>query len=421
MTAFRYVIVLLIVAALAAFCAAQERAPLDSPRPIKKKEDLKFKHDQFTFVRIRHSDAAGGRQGGNWATDYPDSDKNLTARIAADTGIKTDPEGKVLGLTDAELKKYPFAYLIEPGAMRLTDAEVTGLREYLTGGGFLLVDDFWGEAEWTNFEAEFKRVFPDRPLKELPLDHPIFHCFYDITAKPQVPSIHAFLRGQTAERFDALEPHYRGLVDDKGRLMALVCHNTDLGDGWERADVDARYFREVSQRLAYPMGVNIVVYVLSAAAAEPQLDEHLAAFAPLVGKTWRGEFKSSTKEKPMFDVARWDVILKGKAIRSTHSVNDGIYGGETIIMWDRQKKTLAAFYFTTAGFFTESTFELKDGKLLSRETVRGNQQGITEVEAVSEVSDGKLHVKSRYLKNGQWIDGHEITYVEAPDAKVKLD
>ena len=167
--------------------------------------------------------------------------------------------------------------------------------------------------------------------------------------------------------------------------------------------------------------LSLSVLGCTAFAAEPQLDEHLAAFAPLVGKTWRGEFKNSTKEKPMFDVARWDVILKGKAIRSTHSVNDGIYGGETIIMWDPEKKTLAAFYFTTAGFFTESTFELKDGKLLSREKVRGNQQGITEVEAVSEVTEGKLHVKSRYLKNGQWSDGHEITYAEAPDAKVKLD
>jgi hypothetical protein len=397
-------------------CAAQ-----DAPLPAKKKEDLKFKHEQFTFVRIRHSDAAGGRRGGSWATDYPDSDVNLTARVAADTGIKTDPHGKVLRLTDAELKKHPFAYLIEPGSMHLSDAEVMGLREYVTGGGFLLVDDFWGEAEWTNFEAEFRRVFPDRALKELPLEHPIFHCFYDIKAKPQVPSIHTFLRGRTSERFDAAEPHYRGLFDDQGRLVVLACHNTDLGDGWERADVDARYFREMSQRLAYPMGVNIVVYALTTALAAPQLDEHLAAFAPLVGKTWRGEFKNSTKEKPMFDVARWDVILKGKAIRSTHSVNDGIYGGETIIMWDAEKKTLVAFYFTTAGFFTESTFEFKDGKLTSREKVRGNQQGITEVEAVSEVSAGKLHVKSRYLKNGEWAGGHEITYVEAPDAKVKLD
>jgi hypothetical protein len=159
----------------------------------------------------------------------------------------------------------------------------------------------------------------------------------------------------------------------------------------------------------------------SACAAEPKLDEHLAAFAPFVGKTWRGEFKNSTKEKPMFDVSRWEVALKGKAVRTTHSVNDGIYGGETIIMWDPEKKALVAFYFTTAGFYTQSTFEVKDGKLHSRETVKGNAQGITEVESTTELSEGKLHVKSRYFAKGEWTDGHEITYTEAPDAKVVLE
>lgn len=160
---------------------------------------------------------------------------------------------------------------------------------------------------------------------------------------------------------------------------------------------------------------------LPLAAAEPKLDEHLAAFAPFVSKTWRGEFKNSTKEKPMFDVSRWEIALKGKAVRTMHSINDGVYGGETIIMWDSEKKALVAFYFTTAGFYTQSTFEIKDGKLHSREMVKGNAQGITEVEAVTELTDGKLHVKSRYLAKGQWTDGHEITYTESPDAKVVLE
>jgi hypothetical protein len=147
----------------------------------------------------------------------------------------------------------------------------------------------------------------------------------------------------------------------------------------------------------------------------------LAPLAPFVGKTWKGEFKNSTPDKPMFDVSRWEVALKGKAVRTKHSVNDGIYGGETLIMWDPAKKSLVAFYFTTAGFFTESTFEFKDGKLYTREKVRGMQPGVSEVEAITELKNGKMHVKSRYLKGDQWTDGHEITYVEAPDAKVVLD
>ena len=156
-------------------------------------------------------------------------------------------------------------------------------------------------------------------------------------------------------------------------------------------------------------------------AAEPQLDEHLAPLAPYVNKTWRGEFKSSTKEKPLFDVTRWEVALKGKAIRCRHSVNDGVYGGETIIMWDAEKKAIVSFYFTTAGFYTNGTFEFQDGKLHSHEKVGGQIPGVTEVKAVTELLGGKMHVKSQFLKDGQWVDAHEITYVEAPEAKVTLD
>jgi hypothetical protein len=156
-------------------------------------------------------------------------------------------------------------------------------------------------------------------------------------------------------------------------------------------------------------------------AAEPKLDEKLKDFAPFVGKTWRGEFKNSTKEKPQFDVSRWEVALKGKAVRTIHSVNDGVYGGESIVMWDPAKKSLVSYYFTTAGFFTEATIEFKDGKMLAREVVRGQQPGVSEVESVTEFVDGKMRVKARFLKEGKWVDGHEITYVEAPEAEVQID
>src|SRR6185436_3103637 len=125
----------------------------------------------------------------------------------------------------------------------------------------------WGENDWKQLSAEMKRVFPEREPVELPLDHPVFHCYYDILEKPQVPNVQIGIRsrltGVTWEREDAKEPHYRGLFDDKGRLMAIFCHNTDLGDGWEREGEDAYYFREFSLKKAYPMGINIVVHALT--------------------------------------------------------------------------------------------------------------------------------------------------------------
>jgi hypothetical protein len=231
--------------------------------------DERFKSDLFTFVRIRYSDGYGGGRwgggrGGRWATDWPASDLNFSFRLHELTALEVDPQARILDLTDEALFDYPFVYLIEPGNMSLSEDEVTGLRRYLLNGGFLMVDDFWGEWEWANFHREIKRVFPDREPRELPLEHEIFHCVYDLKKKPQVPSMHWWQRtGLTYEREDATEPHYRGIFDDKGRMMAIVCHNTDLGDGWEREGESHEYFKEFSEKWSYPLGINIVTYAMT--------------------------------------------------------------------------------------------------------------------------------------------------------------
>ncbi|HEY2252803.1 MAG TPA: DUF4159 domain-containing protein, partial [Planctomycetaceae bacterium] len=105
---------------------------------------------------------------------------------------------------------------------------------------------------------------PDREPVELPLEHEIFHIVYDLKMKPQVPSIGIWRNtGLTYERWDAQEVHYRGIFDDKGRMMALVCHNTDLGDGWEREGESQEYFKEFSEKWSYPLGINIVTYAMT--------------------------------------------------------------------------------------------------------------------------------------------------------------
>lgn len=226
--------------------------------------DREFADDVFTFVRIRYGSFSGWRR---WSTDYPDSDLNFSYRLQQLTSLKVDPQGKILELTDEELFNYPFIYIIEPGGLQFTEEEVVALRRYLLNGGFLMVDDFWGESEWDNFYHEIKRVFPDREPMELPLEHPIFHCVYDLKEKPQIPSIGVAQWGRasgvTWERPDAKEVHYRAIFDDEGRMMAFICHNTDLGDGWEREGEDPWYFREFSEKKAYPMGINIVFYAMT--------------------------------------------------------------------------------------------------------------------------------------------------------------
>lgn len=233
----------------------------------------RFKHDVFTFARVRYS--SYGRRGGwddgygrgRWATDYPDSDLNFSYRLHQLTALETNPDGVIVDLTDEKLFDYPWIYLIEPGGMSLSEEEVKGLRKYCLNGGFLMVDDFWGREEWDTFYSQIKRVFPDRELKELQLDHEIFHCVYDLKKKPQAPSIHSWERfGTFTDRPydpDAVDVHYWAIHDDKGRMMALICHNTDLGDGWEREGESAEYFKEVAEKWSYPMGINIVTYAMT--------------------------------------------------------------------------------------------------------------------------------------------------------------
>jgi hypothetical protein len=156
------------------------------------------------------------------------------------------------------------------------------------------------------------------------------------------------------------------------------------------------------------------------AIAQEDLAENLKVFKPHLGKTWKGEFKNSTKEKPVFDVSRWERALNGQAVRVQHSINNGDYGGESIIFWDNEKKSLVFYYFTTAGFFTTGTMTVENGKFISHEYVKGYQNNsVTEVKAAIEfTADGKMINKSQYLKNGEWVDGHEAIYVEDAAAQV---
>jgi hypothetical protein len=231
--------------------------------------DERFRGDLFTFVRIRY-DSYG--RGGGWMIDYPYSDLNFSLRLQQLTSLKVNPDPIVLALTDDRLFDYPFIYIVEPGAWVFSEPEILALRKYCQNGGFLMADDFWGDSEYENIRQQLARVFPDRQPEELPLTHEIFHCVYDLNEKPQVPSVEWGLRFRGArpqtweparDGSDTTQVHYRAITDDDGRIMVLLCHNTDLGDGWEREGQDPYYFEEFSVKRAYPMGINIVTYAMT--------------------------------------------------------------------------------------------------------------------------------------------------------------
>lgn len=160
--------------------------------------------------------------------------------------------------------------------------------------------------------------------------------------------------------------------------------------------------------------------LLAAPAGAQGLDPHLAPLAPYVGKTWSGTLQEAS-DRPMVDVARWERALNGKAIRILHSMNDGVYGGETIIRWNADADRIEFYYFTTEGFMTTGTMRVEDGRFISHEHVQGNEDGITEVRATGEVlPDGRLRSTSEYLRDGEWQPGHVIVYEEAPGAEVRF-
>jgi len=231
-------------------------------------------NDVFTFARLRYnSERSYGRRsygrGYKWLTDYPDADLNFSYRLQQLTSLEVNPKGVVVDIDAEQLRHYPFVYMIEPGGISLTDEEAKTLREFMLNGGFVMVDDFWGIEEWDTFYIALKKIFPEREPEEVPLEHEIFHMVFPLKVKPQIPSVgHAMAgrsRGITFEwdKPGSETPHYRAVYDDKKRIVMMICHNTDLGDGWEEEGTDPWYFREFSEKYAYPLGINIVFYALS--------------------------------------------------------------------------------------------------------------------------------------------------------------
>lgn len=167
--------------------------------------------------------------------------------------------------------------------------------------------------------------------------------------------------------------------------------------------------------------LTLAALVGASVAAAAEMNAHLAPLAPLLGRTWRGVVSPPGAARPAVDVQRYELALNGQAVRNLHSVDDGAYGGETLIVWDADTQSLVSYYFTTAGFYTTGTLRMEDGAIVFREVVKGAAGGVTEVEAVSRLlPDGRLHVKSRHLKNGRWEDGRETYYVEDPKAVVRF-
>lgn len=188
--------------------------------------------------------------GGDWYAN-PSSLPNLLRAISDRTSLRIAERPGEVRLTDPDLGDYPFLYVTGHANISFSDEELFRLREYLTAGGFVHVDDNYGLDE--SFRREIRRLFEDRELVEVPLDHAIYHIYYDFPKG--LPKIHEH-DGKPAQGF--------GLFVD-GRLALYYSYQSDLGDGWEDASVHGD--PEATREQAIRMGVNLFLYAIASAPA----------------------------------------------------------------------------------------------------------------------------------------------------------
>ncbi len=214
---------------------------------------------EFHFLRVEYVDLPGANRRfgrGWWRQDWPEAEAHFAQGVKRLTQIDVGA-GVHLGLTDDRIYDYPWIYATQVGYWDLSDEEIASLREYLLRGGFLMTDDFYGEAQWAVFAAAMARVFPEHPIVEVPEDDSTLHVLYDLDQRIQIPGLR-HLRGRWGQPG---EPHWRGIYDEDGRMMVAANYNMDIGDAWEHADWVE--YPEPMTALAYRFGINYVVYAMT--------------------------------------------------------------------------------------------------------------------------------------------------------------
>jgi uncharacterized protein DUF4159 len=214
------------------------------------------------------------QNGAGWRTDYPRGQRHLLIRLSELTKTRVSwrephiPHVWLVRLSDDALFQCPYVMASDVGTIGLSEDEVAGLRLYLQKGGFVWVDDFWGEAAWEQWSTELARALPpsEYPIEDVPLADPIFRALLEVKEVPQVTSIRFWrsVGGQTTSERGAESdvPHLRAIRDARGRIIVVMTHNTDVSDSWEREGDDPDFFHQFSPK-GYALGINVLLYAMT--------------------------------------------------------------------------------------------------------------------------------------------------------------
>jgi hypothetical protein len=255
-------------AALFVFCFAAGIASTHAGTPRPDTQDG-GPEAEFQLVRMKYRTFGGGGSHGLfqpwWAIDYPYAEEHFFPALRRSTMVQVADEERHLDLMDDRIFEYPFMFMQQPGRgeWNPTPQEAARLREYCIRGGFLLIDDLHGEYDWAIFQSSMRRVFPDRPIVDIPESDALMHVFFDLDERTAIPGerhLRMARGGQVVAQMEG-PPRWRGIYSDDGNLMVAIDHNSDMGDAWEHADDP--YYPVPMTALAYKLGINYVIYAMT--------------------------------------------------------------------------------------------------------------------------------------------------------------
>jgi hypothetical protein len=253
--------------------AWSQRAPTRSDLRVSEplRPGMPDRQSGFTFCRLHYDQVRRLPSGLGWSTDYPGADHNLMLRFSQlTTGDVSRWRDGELGFaavraTDPDLFRCPFLFASDIGSAGFSAAEVERLQEFLAKGGFLWVDDMWGERAFAFWEETVGRILPGAEIVELTPAHPLFDTFYHVPDIPQIPSIQFWRRsgGQTSEfGAETAIPRMYAIFDADENMQVLISHNTDIADGWEREGDDDDFFYRFSAA-GYGVGINVIIWAMT--------------------------------------------------------------------------------------------------------------------------------------------------------------
>ena len=214
----------------------------------------------FVYARLRYHYFDWWRQRTSevpWHHDYPDGDTMFPTSLERLTEVHTNKDSyQIVDIDSKELFKYPFIYLPEPGFLDLSAADIKNLKQYLDRGGFIMIDDFRGNAydnsEMENLVVQLKKLYPDRSLEPVPASHPIFSVFFEVDPTNMLPPYTMSNSGDV---------QFLGLSDESGRLQIMVDFNNDTSEYWQALDVGSCSIKESGT--AVELGVNYALYAMT--------------------------------------------------------------------------------------------------------------------------------------------------------------